>query len=44
MQALIGTVNILLVLVLSPTQFAVFQNSYPLNYNSVFGTWVYAEV
>lgn len=44
MQAFIGTVNILLVLVLSPMQFAMFQNSYPLKYNSVFTTWVYAEV
>lgn len=44
MQALTGTENIILVLVLSPMQFTMFQNSYPLKYNSVFTTWVYAEV
>jgi len=30
MQALIGTVNILLVLVLSPVKLAAFPNSYPI--------------
>lgn len=44
MQDLTGTVSTLLVLVLSPMQFAMFQNNYPLKYNYVFTTWVYAEV
>lgn len=44
MQALTGTVNMLLVLVLSHMQYATFRNSSPLKYSLVFTARVYAEV